>query len=506
MKNNCLILLLIARFLLSTQAALCQQVSEKDISAFARSPRYTSIVAFYEAGGGQVTWFGPDSLHEPLTTLLESAASYALFADDYRATSSPAVGGSALVNKDIRLTDAALHFFGDLKAGNRTPTLSYAGLSYEPETQLDASEIQLLRSGRLQELERSFRPRTDAYGTLLGLLLHFQLVQRTPGFREARVRFPFTATQHSEFMLRLYQLGLLRRADTILTDIQMQQTIVRTQMHFALSTNGKVTQALVTALNVPLQQRSAELCASINLLRWLEGLRRKGALLALNIASADMVVVAGDDTLLYSRIVAGKPATPTPTLTSTITEVILFPFWMVPHKIATRELLPLIKASRATLDVGNFQVLDRAGRVVDPRRINWKSLNAGNFPYVLRQMSGCDNALGIVKFNFNNPFTVYLHDTPSKGLFSTDHRFYSHGCMRVEKPDALAHLLLGTNRMAIDTVTAKGCLHQAGPKTIRAERPLPLVVFYATAWSTPKGEPRFFQDVYQRNALLRRQP
>ncbi|HTM92436.1 MAG TPA: L,D-transpeptidase family protein, partial [Flavisolibacter sp.] len=132
-------------------------------------------------------------------------------------------------------------------------------------------------------------------------------------------------------------------------------------------------------------------------------------------------------------------------------------------------------------------------------KIDWKSLSATYFPYHIRQSTGCDNALGIVKFEFYNPFTVYLHDTPNKGLFSFNKRYFSHGCMRVEKPVELAHLLLGRNRIAIDTLTAKGCLNQQAPKPVAVEKELPVMILYSTVWYNKEGEVRFYDDVYGKN-------
>ena len=106
---------------------------------------------------------------------------------------------------------------------------------------------------------------------------------------------------------------------------------------------------------------------------------------------------------------------------------------------------------------------------MDPYSINWKALSRTNFPYLIRQSTGCDNALGLLKLNFNNPFSVYLHDTNSRNLFKNNRRFYSHGCMRMEKPMELGHLVLKNNPTAIDTLEQKGCLRNQSPITVDAD-------------------------------------
>ncbi len=194
-----------------------------------------------------------------------------------------------------------------------------------------------------------------------------------------------------------------------------------------------------------------------NNLRWLDQLKQSTVLLV-NIPVAALFVYCQGKIVFDSKIIVGKPATPTPTLSSSIKEVVLYSYWMVPKKIATKVLLPRIKRNPGYLSALNYQLLNNNGDVINPYVISWHRLGTRYSPYTIRQSTGCDNSLGIVNFNFENPFSVYLHDTPKKELFATPNRFYSHGCMRVEKTEALAHLLLVDNKQAIDTITAKGCL------------------------------------------------
>jgi L,D-transpeptidase YcbB len=124
-------------------------------------------------------------------------------------------------------------------------------------------------------------------------------------------------------------------------------------------------------------------------------------------------------------------------------------------------------------------------------------LSTSYFPYTIRQSTGCDNSLGLLKFNFYSPFTVYLHDTPSKGLFEINKRFFSHGCMRVEKPVDFAQFLLQEKAEYIDSLTSQ-CLREQKPKTIPLADILPVVVLYSTAWYNNKGEIIFYTDVYNK--------
>lgn len=136
--------------------------------------------------------------------------------------------------------------------------------------------------------------------------------------------------------------------------------------------------------------------------------------------------------------------------------------------------------------------------IVDPGAIDWHSLSPSDFPYILRQSTGCDNSLGIVKLNFYSPYDVYLHDTPWKILFSFNRRYFSHGCMRVEKAIELAHFLLKENTIAIDTLEEKGCVRNQAPLPIPITKPIPVFVLYNTAWIDSAGVVQFNEDVYRK--------
>jgi murein L,D-transpeptidase YcbB/YkuD len=127
------------------------------------------------------------------------------------------------------------------------------------------------------------------------------------------------------------------------------------------------------------------------------------------------------------KVVVGKPSTRTPRMATWCNQVILYPYWMVPRKIAVSEYLPMLKRNPAIMDSMNLQLLDKQGRIVSYNDLDWKKFNKNNFPFELRQSTGCDNALGVLKFNLTSPYDVYMHDSNFKRAFGFEHRFYSHG-------------------------------------------------------------------------------
>jgi murein L,D-transpeptidase YcbB/YkuD len=249
-------------------------------------------------------------------------------------------------------------------------------------------------------------------------------------------------------------------------------------------------------LNVPLATRLKRLNLSVNYYRWLYDVCRGQEVIVVNIPAAFLKVYYKNKTELEMRVIVGKKATPTFTLTSRVEQVILYPYWHVPMSIISKELLPAIRRNPGYINAGNYQVLNKNGKIMDPYSINWAALSASNFPYVIRQSTGCDNALGLLKLNFYNPFGAYLHDTPNKNLFSMNKRFFSHGCMRMEKPMELGRLILQDNHIAIDTLEQKGCLRNQSPIYVNAVVNMPVIVWYNPAGIDITGRVICYSDIY----------
>ena len=272
---------------------------------------------------------------------------------------------------------------------------------------------------------------------------------------------------------------------------------------FGLLDDGVIRSTFLKEINVPVSTRIRQLSLAINYYRWLYCLSRTEKVIVVNIPAAYLKVYSEGKAVLEMRMIVGKPATPTPTLSSRIKDVILYPYWTVPHSIATKELLPAIKRDLSYIDVNSYQVLNKQGKIMDPSTINWSSLSSAYFPYIIRQSTGCDNALGLVKLDFYNPYSVYLHDTPSKSLFMLNKRYFSHGCMRLENPMELGYLVLGDNWIAIDTLEQKGCLHNQSPITVPVSQQLPVVVWYNPAGTAKNGRLVYYEDIYNRFRWMR---
>ena len=135
---------------------------------------------------------------------------------------------------------------------------------------------------------------------------------------------------------------------------------------------------------------------------------------------------------------------------------------------------------------------------INANNVNWNNYSANYFPFTIRQSTGCDNSLGVIKLEFDSPFGVYLHDTPEKSLFNYKSRYFSHGCMRMEKPIDMAKLLMQQNSAALDTIDLESCYKNPNPITIPIPIQTPLVVWYNLVDFDESGTIKFYKDVYHR--------
>jgi murein L,D-transpeptidase YcbB/YkuD len=236
---------------------------------------------------------------------------------------------------------------------------------------------------------------------------------------------------------------------------------------------------------------------ALNDYAWLDALRKGRKVILVNIPSATMRVFSGAEEVLKMKVIVGKRENQTRTLLSKVDQLTINPYWFITRRMATVELLPKIQKNHQFLDDNQIQVLNAKYRVVDAHSINWSNLNKNNFPYILRQNSGENNALGALKFHFNNPFSLYLHDTDSKKLFAAPERFFSHGCIRLEKPKDLARLLLAENHIALDTVKFNHHIKNPKPLALKVKEEYILVIWYSLVDFDEKGELMYFKDVYK---------
>jgi murein L,D-transpeptidase YcbB/YkuD len=434
------------------------------------------------------------------------------FLADLRALAAAPRGDSAAAaSLDLLLTASFVRASHDLRFGKVDPaTLEPTwNLRREGETPWDplivASEA--IASGDPGAwLERRL-PRPNLYRELQDVLARYRTIAAAGGWPVV----PAGKTLHrgdvdarvAVLARRLavsgdYASSAPPAADTF--DGTLEQAVHTFQLRHGLDADGAVGPATLAALNVPVAARIDQIRLNLERGRWVfENLADR--FLVVNIASFQAFLVENDRPVWTARTVVGRYYRQTPTFRGAIQYLVLNPTWTVPPTILRQDVLPRLRKDPRYLEEEDIEVLAPDGRSVDPHTIDWRRATAGSFPYVLQARPGPKNPLGRVKFIFPNEHFVFLHDTPSRGLFAESTRTFSSGCIRVEDALRLAELLLDDgvrwSRAALDEEIALG-----DTRTVRLPKPLPILILYWTASVDQEGHARFLPDIYRRDARV----
>ena len=282
-------------------------------------------------------------------------------------------------------------------------------------------------------------------------------------------------------------------------DDVVAEAVKRFQARHGLAPTGIVTPRTIATLNVSVQKRIKQLEASLERIDNMNfGFGQR--YVVVNLPAAFAEAVENDHVVRRYRVIVGKTEKPSPTLTAEITSVNLNPTWTVPSSISKTEISAHMRKDPGYLARMHMDVLDAHDAPIDPRSVDWSGARTPNF--TVRQQSGTWNALGAVKIDMPNPYSVYMHDTNRHNLFSDDYRFDSHGCSRVDNVRDLAAWLLSEempkwNRAAIDAAIATG-----RREDIVLPKKVPVAWVYLTAWMTRDQTIQFRNDIYDQDEQL----
>lgn len=275
-------------------------------------------------------------------------------------------------------------------------------------------------------------------------------------------------------------------------DLELEIAVKSFQKIHGIKPDGIIGPNTLKWINMPFDDRLRSIALNAERARlWPKD---RDSLIVVNVPSFDMKYWEGGKEVFESKVVVGRKSRKTPLLEINLDSVILNPTWNVPWKIMVKDILPKVRADETYLTSNNFRVIDgwRTMETIDPELIDWQSINFNSFPYRMRQEAGSRNALGLYKFNTPNKRAIYLHDTPSKGLFNDDFRVYSSGCIRVEHAEELAELLFATK---VRKAPQHGGL--LGPNTkVRLKKRIPVHIIYQTVLFEEEGI-QYRGDVYQ---------
>ena len=412
-----------------------------------------------------------------------------------------------MMKLDVLLTDAFLLLGSHLYYGKVDPEKEGASWKMqrkEPELRLDLKlEVALTANDPGNGLDllapryRSYWMMKDELAFFLGLNDHLwpailSVIAIKPG--ESNQLLP----KIREKLIKLrYQLS---DSISLTFDEELEKQVKKFQADWGLNTDGVIGKATLDDLNSLPFKLINQLKVNMERFRWLP-LQVTEKYIIINIANFELDLIEGTDTLISMRAIVGKELRETPVFNERITYIVFSPSWTIPPTILQNDVIPELLKGSGYIDKKNMKLLKPDGSELAYKDIDWSKISKDNFPYMVRQNPGPENALGRVKFMFPNAYNVYIHDTPSRGYFARDNRAMSSGCVRVEKPFDLAVLLL-SDKPEWSPTNIRDAMKQDKEQTVLLKLPVDVMLVYLTAWTDGKDRVQFRKDVYQRDESI----
>ncbi len=286
--------------------------------------------------------------------------------------------------------------------------------------------------------------------------------------------------------------------------IRISNFIKNFQRRNSITASGLLTEETKNALQRSNYENFIQIAINLERLK-TERIPFTNELIFVNIPSYEVKIIRNGKIEKMFKTVVGKPVTPTPEITSKIERIVTCPKWYVPRSIATREMFYRMKKDSLYLEKRNFRLLDRGFNEVDYNDLDWNNMSAVNFDYKIMQQPGGSNALGKLKFLFPNPYSVYLHDTPAKRYFNREARAYSHGCVRLDKPEQFADYLLTQVAGEEDMPSVNQFIRNSQTREIKLEHPVDIAIRYLTCDADEHENLVFLKDIYQKDQPIIKQ-
>jgi L,D-transpeptidase YcbB len=474
---------------------------------------------FYGARGFEPLWltpgvgsaiaFSPNA--EKIVDLFKNAAFEGFRPSDYlTADLDPAAAGTdplKLAALETAFSQATVRYAQDTYGGRITPT-AVSKLITLPSKRIDEADIllKLASSDAPDKILTSLEPQHEEFTRLKAALAKFYdgsvVVEQVTipdgktlklGMEDERVpllrqRLGVAAPEIPE--------GATDAKVDITYDQALVDAILKFQEEMGLTADGVMGPATVAALNGGSNVSKDDIIANMERWRW-EPEQFGDFHVEVNIPEFTVWIMKDGEAVHTTRVVVGTPKNQTAIFSDNIRHVVVNPYWNVPPSIAANEIKPHLIANPYYLDSQNMEMLS-GGKVINAAAIDWTTTNINNFH--IRQRPGPGNALGKIKFLFPNQHDIYLHDTPSKSLFSRAFRAYSHGCVRVQNPMDFAGALLETNPQL--TRASLEALEGPKEKWVNLENHIPVHLMYFTLRVDEDGTIRNYGDVYGHNKKL----
>jgi len=497
-----------------------------------RKSQQLALVDYYSVPDQNLLWVDENGLIERGKAVMAEvgkADDYGLRASDYTLpkddgfNAADAKATDWLADAEIKISSAVLGYANDARGGRIDPQRLSKNL--DPSLALpDPAEVMgsiAIRSDPAAYL-RSFQPDQPQFEAL-----RQKLIEIRGGGKSTEPAKPGVVTIPDGPVLKLgvanEQVALLRKrlevpaqagANETMFDKDVLEAVRRFQYEHGTVPDGLVGAGTRRMLNNPSQPQPAGGTAKvdallINMERWRWLPHDLGPYyVTVNIPEFMLRVVEDGKTLHTTRIVAGKPDKQTPVFSDEMEEIVFNPYWNVPNSIKTEEIAPYLQQGGGFFGGGwdtsvlarhNLRIRGASGREIDPDTIDWGRVDIRN--YELYQPPGPGNVLGTVKFVFPNKHDVYMHDTTQKNLFAQSVRAESHGCMRVQNPGELAHLLLKHDQGWSEAKVA-AATDESEDNHIALKQKIPVYITYFTLRVNDDGSISTFRDIYGHDARM----
>ncbi|MEP7164532.1 MAG: L,D-transpeptidase family protein [Ferruginibacter sp.] len=416
---------------------------------------------------------------------------------------------------DLLFTDAFMHIIQDLKQGRLQPdSLAWKNIPAKYQHFFAANLDRFKNGEALDSITRSIQPSIKGYWSLKAGIKTF--IDSMDSRRYTYVPYPYKKGEEKDslafitkLLLRLSESGIINKNGT--TDsLQLASLLKKYQQQKKLNADGKISSSLIRTLNTTDIDRYNRIAITLDRYKQLPDTMPEKYILV-NLPGFYLQVWDADTVALTSKVICGKPATSTPFITSAISDLVIFPTWTVPSSIIKKEMLPGLKKNSNYLARKGLHLYNNKGELVDPATVNWAKYSKG-IPYKIQQGSGDDNALGVIKFNFNNPFDVYLHDTNQRYLFKNAMRALSHGCVRVQdweklafyiaRNDSLKNEKAGADTLKYNTDSITNWIANKERHRIDVKYKIPLFIRYFGCEGI-NGAIKFYDDIYDEDKKIK---
>lgn len=505
------------------------------VESFWRAEVVSKTASFYRLSGYHTKWFydkGPSPLLNAALDILRDAAAHGLDQSSYiddefenriRAAYKDTVNASVLVGLDMAFTDRFMLFTTHVSSGRVTSVANGKSVwkrgAFNP-TMLDVQAVALATTQEdLSNAIREIQPQNEQYIRLQKALAYYRGIENHVG-QPISVSSPVKPGERNiavpRVRERMYYLNGNAAADKFLAggsagsdslktqhpgavvdslfyDADLVAAVQLYQRRHGLTPDGVIGERTLRFMNQKMSDRIAQISINMERLRWMPQINSERYLLV-NIPDYKLTVYEGAQRAMDMRVIVGSANTPTPVFNDQLNHIVFSPTWTVPVSIVRNEIIPNLRKDSTYYSEKNF-VIYKQDVQIDPVLENWKDPNIN--PYQLRvvQNPGADNSLGSVKFMMPNNMSVYLHDTPSRRLFTKDYRALSHGCVRLGEPAKLAEYLL-KDQQGWDATKISKAMSGASPATILLKKKYPVYLTYQTAWVDDEGLLQFREDIY----------